>query len=206
MDLAKIGKFIQERRKLKNLTQVQLAVRIGVSEKTISKWECGYGFPDTTLMMPLCKELGITANELLSGKFLSSENEYKEIAEQNLLMLNSRQEKSNKHLLTLEYVVGYLSSILFFSLVFIASFCELSTGWRIALILFGFVNFVIGVHFCLRIEQLAGYYECKSCHHKYIPTYKQVLGSMHMGRTRYMKCPKCGKRSWSKKTINEDKS
>jgi len=185
---------------------VQLAVKIGVSEKTISKWECGNGFPDTTLMIPLCKELEITANELLSGKLLPNENEYKEIAEKNLLILNNRQEKSNKHLLTLEYVVGYMSSILFFSLIFIASFCELLTGWRIALILFGFINFIIGVHFCLKIEQLAGYYECGCCHHKYIPTYAQVLYSMHAGRTRYMKCPKCGRRSWNKKTINEDKS
>ena len=89
MDLAKTGKFIQERRRLKNLTQVQLAVKIGVSEKTISKWECGNGFPDTTLMIPLCKELEITANELLSGKLLPNENEYKEIAEKNLLILNN---------------------------------------------------------------------------------------------------------------------
>lgn len=204
MDLAKIGKFIQERRKQKNLTQVQLAQKISVSEKTISKWECGNGFPDTTLMLPLCEALGITANELLSGKLLQSENEYKEVAEQNLLTLKSQQEKSNKHLLTIEYVVGYMASITFLVLIFVASYCDLTLGWRIGLILFGLVNFVVGVHFCLKIEKEAGFYECAHCHHKYIPTYKQVLWSMHMGRTRYMKCPKCEKHSWNKKTINDN--
>ena len=53
MDLKITGEFIQECRKNKKLTQVQLAQKIGVSEKTISKWECGKGFPDTTLMLPL---------------------------------------------------------------------------------------------------------------------------------------------------------
>lgn len=204
MDLAKNGKFIQERRKAKNLTQVQLAQKICVSEKTISKWECGNGFPDTTLMLPLCKALGITANELLSGKLLPTENEYREIAEQNLLTLKSQQEKSTKHLLTLEYVVGYMSSISLIVLVFVASFCELLTALRIGLIVLGAVNFVIGVLFCLKIEKEAGFYECGHCRHKYIPSYKSILWSMHFGRTRYLKCPKCNKRSWNKKTIVGD--
>jgi len=86
MDLKIIGKFIQEQRKSKNLTQVQLSQIIGVSEKTISKWECGNGFPDTTLILPLCKALDISANELLSGKRLETNN-YKDHAEDNLITL-----------------------------------------------------------------------------------------------------------------------
>ena len=73
MDLGIIGKFIQERRKAKKLTQVQLSEILEVSEKTISKWESGRGFPDTTLILPLCKVLDITANELLSGKLLPTD-------------------------------------------------------------------------------------------------------------------------------------
>lgn len=141
----------------------------------------------------------ITRDELLSGKLLPTENEYKEIAEQNLLTLKSQQEKSNKHLLALEYVVGYMSSISFLVLIIIALLCELRAGWRIGLILFGLVNFVVGVHFCLKIEKEAEFYECGHCQHKYIPTYKSVFWSMHYGRTRYMKCPKCNKRISSKK-------
>ncbi len=204
MDLLKSGKFIQECRKAKNLTQVQLAQIIGVSEKTISKWECGNGFPDTSLMLPLCKALDITANELLSAKLLSSEKEYKDIAEQNLIQFKQMQEKNNKFLLSLEWVIGILSVLFLLTTTLISSYWEIHTGWRISLIVFGFVVCLVGVHFCMIIEKDAGFYECGHCKHKYIPTYKQILFSMHFGRTRHMKCPKCNKRSWNKKTINLD--
>ena len=200
MDLKIIGNFIKSQRKEKGLTQVELAAKLSVSEKTISKWECGYGFPDTTLILPLCKELDITANELLSGKKLSSE-EYQTEAEKNLLTLKKQQEQDHKFLLTLENVLGYLSSINFIILVFVASFANLSTWVRILLIVIGFIHIVVGIHFCLTIEKDAGYYECQHCHNKYIPTYKQILLSMHYGRTRYMKCPKCNKKTWQKKVL-----
>lgn len=200
MDLKIIGNFIKSQRKEKGLTQVELATKLSVSEKTISKWECGYGFPDTTLILPLCKELDITANELLSGKKLSSE-EYQTEAEKNLLTLKKQQEQDHKFLLTLENVLGYLSSITFTILVFVASFANLSTWVRILLIVIGFIHIVVGIHFCLTIEKDAGYYECQHCHNKYIPTYKQILLSMHYGRTRYMKCSKCNKKTWQKKVL-----
>lgn len=200
MDLIVTGKFIKQQRKEKGLTQLQLAEKLCVSEKTISKWECGNGFPDTSLILPLCKELGISANELLSGKKLTNE-EYMAEAENNLLLLNSKQEKTTHFLLTLEYVLGYMSSIAFFVLIFVASFVDMAAWLRILLIAVGFVNFIFGIHFCLVIEKDAGFYECQHCHNKYIPTYNQVLWSMHIGRTRYMKCPKCQKKSWSRKVI-----
>lgn len=203
MDLAIIGKFIAEQRKAKGLTQVKLAEILHVSEKTISKWECGNGFPDTSLMLPLCKALDISANELLSGKRLSGE-EYRKQAECNLIALKSQQEKNSKFLLTIEPVLGFMCSITFIISVFVASFCDIAIGWRIALLVIGLLHFVIGIHFCLRIEKDAGFYVCGHCNNKYIPTYKQVLFSMHVGRTRYMKCPKCGKKSWNKKSINND--
>ena len=200
MDLILIGQFLKEQRKLKKLTQQELANKLGVSEKTISKWECGNGLPDATLMIPLCDELGISVNELLSGKKLA-EKDYKANAEQNFMELKSQQEKTTKFLLKLECVVGYFASITFLILVFIASFCQLSLAVRIILIVVGLILFCIGVHFCLIIEKDAGYYKCSKCEHKYIPTYNQVLWAMHMGRTRFMKCPKCGKKSWHKKVI-----
>ena len=200
MDLKVIGEFIKQQRKAKGLTQVELAEKLLVSEKTISKWECGNGFPDTSLILPLCKELDISANELLSGKRLTSE-EYQKQAENNLITLKSQQEQSHKFLLTLESVLGYMSSVTFIILVFVASYANLPTWVRIVLIVIGFIHIVIGIHFCLTIEKDAGYYECQHCHNKYIPTYKQVMFSMHHGRTRYMKCPKCQKKSWQKKFI-----
>ena len=203
MDLSVIGKFIKDERKAKGLTQIELANKLMVSEKTISKWECGNGFPDTTLILPLCKELGFTANELLSGRRLE-ENEYKSIADENLLSMRKQVDEKNKFLLNLEIVIGYLASITFFVLVFVASFVEMVTWLRILLIVFGFIEFFFGVHFALLIEKDAGYYECAHCHNKYIPELKSVYFAMHINRTRYMKCPKCGKRSWNKKVISND--
>ena len=204
MDLVKIGKFIQERRKSKKLTQVQLALKIGVREKTISKWECGNGFPDATLMLPLCKALGITANELLSGKLLPTESEYKEQAESNLIKLKQQQEKFSKFLLTLEWVISTFSIIILLTFTGIASFVNMSELLRVLLCIIGIIIIIPGLHFCLLIEKDAGYYECKRCNYKYIPEYKQVLCAMHIGRTRYMKCPKCHKKSWNKKSISID--
>jgi len=80
----------------------------------------------------------------------------------------------------------------------------MATWFRILLIALGFVNFAVGIHFCLLIEKDVGFYECKHCHHKYVPSYKQILFAMHIGRTRYMKCQKCGRKSWQKKVINKD--
>ncbi|MCH5321791.1 MAG: DNA-binding protein, partial [Eubacterium sp.] len=66
-----------------------------------------------------------------------------------------------------------------------------------------FISFIIAMFFALKIEQTAGYYECNNCHYKYVPTYKSVFFAMHINRTRYMKCPKCKKRSWNKKVITK---
>lgn len=205
MDLSVIGKFIQERRKAKKLTQVALSEILGVSEKTISKWESGRGFPDTTLMLPLCKALDITANELLSGKMLPTDQEYREIAEQNLITLNKIREKHAKQLLTIELLIIWFSISSLLLCCIIAKFINIPTIYKIFIVVFGFINCFIGCFVSLIIETKIGFYQCKHCKNKYIPTYNQVLWSMHISRTRYMKCPKCGKKSWCKKVINSDK-
>ncbi len=202
MDLKLSGKFIAKLRKAKGLTQVKLAEILHVSEKTISKWECGNGFPDTSIILPLCEALDISANELLSGKRLN-DDEYKNQAEENLIRLQGQQEKSHKFLLSTEWVLGTISSISFLIMIFVASFYEIALAWRIVLITFGFLQFLIGITFCLKIEKDVGFYQCAYCQNKYIPSFKQVLFSMHYGRTRFMKCPKCGRRTWNKKTYKE---
>lgn len=203
MDLQETGKFIKKQRKLKGLTQQELAEKIFVSEKTVSKWECGNGFPDTSLILPLCDALDISANELLSGKKLL-DSEYKSQAEKNLMQLKSQEEQSYKLLLTIENVLGYMASIMFFVILFTASFINMELWVRILLISIGFINFLLGVHFCLVIEKDAGSYECALCHHKHVPTYKQIIFSMHYGRSRYMKCPKCNKKSWQHKSSEKN--
>lgn len=204
MDLLKIGKFIKEQRKSKKLTQLQLAEKLLVSEKTISKWECGNGFPDATLILPLCKELDINANELLSGEKLSEEKAYKKSAEDNIINLRKEQEKTTKFLLTLEWFLGIFSIIILYGSIMFSSLVQIPDFLRVLLIIVGFLICMIGFHLCIVIEKDAGFYECKHCHHKYVPTLKQTYFSMHIGRTRFIKCPKCNKKSWQNKTINKD--
>ena len=200
MDQIKIGKFIAECRKKNNLTQMQLAEKLNITDRAISKWENGKGMPDSSIMLDLCKELRISVNELLSGEVIKMDA-YNEKLEQNLIDMVKQKEESDKRLLTMEIVIGALTSVVFFTLIFIASFVEMEDWLRITLILTGFIPFVIMIPFAIRIEQKAGYYECKKCHHKYIPTYSSVLWAMHINRTRYMKCPNCNKRSWNKKVL-----
>ena len=202
MDQIKIGKFIAECRKKNNLTQAQLAERLNITDRAISKWENGKSMPDTSIMIELCSELKINVNDLLCGEIIGKDV-YNEKIEQNLFDMIKQKEASDKRLLTMEIVMGVLISIVFFALIFIASFAEIKSWLRITLIITGFIPFIIMLPFAIRIEQTAGYYECQICHNKYIPTFSSVLWSMHINRTRYMKCPKCNKRSWQKKIISK---
>ena len=95
MDQVKIGNFIADIRKEKRMTQKELAEAIGVSDKAISKWECGNGMPEMSMLLPLCQELQISVNEFLSGERLS-ENSYSQKAEENIMNLMQEKEENNK--------------------------------------------------------------------------------------------------------------
>ena len=95
MDQEKIGKFILEMRKQKGLTQKELAEKVGISDKTISKWECGNSMPDISYLEALCNSLEISVNELLSGQCLSEES-YSEKAEENIMALMKENENNKK--------------------------------------------------------------------------------------------------------------
>ena len=202
MDQIKIGKFIAECRKKNNLTQMQLAEKLNITDRAISKWENGKSMPDSGIMLDLCKELKISVNELLSGEDLEMNN-YNEKLEKNLIDMVKQKEESDKKMLKLEWVIGYTASITFLTLIFVASYIEMPNWLRILLIVFGFINFIVGMFYGIKIEQTAGYYECQKCHHKYVPKYSSVLWAQHFGRTRYMKCPKCNEKSWQKKVISK---
>ncbi|MBQ7917885.1 MAG: helix-turn-helix transcriptional regulator [Clostridia bacterium] len=202
MELEKVGNFIRDKRKEKNLTQLGLAEKIFVSEKTISKWETGKGFPDTSLIVPLCEVLEISANELLSGEEIKDDKTYKEKAEKNLIELKDEQAKINKHLLNMEYFIIISSIIVLLTCAILASYLNIQNYLRIIILAIGFINVVVMFIVSVIIETKVGFYQCGKCGHKYIPTYAQSINSMHMGRTKYMKCPKCHKRSWNKKVID----
>lgn len=201
MDQIKIGKFIQEKRKEKELTQSELAEKLCVTDRAISKWENGICIPDASNIMELCKILNITINDLYSGEVVDMKDNEK-LLENNLLEMAKIKEEKDKQLLALEVVIGFISTITFLVLVFIASYIEMDSWLRIILIVVGSVVFAYGVSNALKIEQTAGYYECANCHHKYIPTYNSVFFAIHMGRSRKMKCPKCNEKTWNKKILS----
>ena len=128
---------------------------------------------------------------------------YNKELENNLLEMVKQKEQADKRLLSLEIFIGVLLIIIMFALVAVASFVQMAEWLRILLILVGFIPFLIATPFMLKIEQTAGYYECGKCHHRYVPTFSSVLWAPHINRTRYMKCPECGKKSWNKKVLSK---
>ena len=203
MEQVKIGKFIASKRKEQGLTQLQLAEKLGITDRAISKWETGKSLPDASLMPELCKLLKITINDLLCGEVVSVEN-YNEKAEKALLEMVKKEEMQNKKLMMYENVIGFGSTISFLIQVLVAVFFVKNTTAQILLFILAFAFLIVGVSFALKIEAETGYYECQKCHNKYVPKYSSVYFAMHLGTTRYMKCPKCGKKSWQKKVMSKE--
>ena len=203
MDQVKIGKFIAQCRKNKKLTQADLAEKLSITDRAISKWETGKGMPDSSIMLDLCKELGITVNELLSGEMIEMKD-YDKKAEELLLEMKKQKEESDKRLLRIEIIMGLITVIMYMVLVMTVAFLQIEENVQLLIILPATVLVILMCFVALKIEQVAGYYECRKCHHKYVPTYNSVLWAMHVNRTRYMKCPNCNKRSWNKKVISKE--
>lgn len=203
MNQVKIGKFIASKRKEQGLTQLQLAEKLGITDRAVSKWETGKSLPDASLMPELCKLLKITINDLLCGEVVSVEN-YNEKAEKALLEMVKKEEMQNKKLMIYENVIGFSSTLSFLIQVLVAVFFVKNTTAQILLFILAFAFLIVGVSFALKIEAETGYYECQKCHNKYVPKYSSVYFAMHLGTTRYMKCPKCGKKSWQKKVMSKE--
>ena len=202
MDQIKIGKFIAECRKKNNLTQMQLAEKLNITDRAISKWENGRAMPDSGIMLELCRELKITVNELLSGEMIEMKD-YDKKAEELLLEMQKQKEEADKRLLSIEIIMGLITVIMYIALVMTISLLKIEENIQLLIIMPATLLVIIMCFVALRIEQIAGYYECRKCHHKYVPTYSSVLWAMHINRTRFMKCPECNKRSWQKKVINK---
>ncbi|MBR1987519.1 MAG: hypothetical protein IKA36_00615 [Clostridia bacterium] len=128
--------------------------------------------------------------------------EKKNKLEEELVMIKKEKEESDKRLLKFEIMFGIFSLAFMFVLILIAANLDMPTWLRVVLIVVGFAQFLAMMFVCIRIEQVAGHYECKLCHEKYVPTYKQTLLAMHIGWTRYMKCPHCSQKSWDKKVTD----
>ena len=163
MDQIKIGKFIADLRKERGLTQRELADLLLISDKTVSKWERGSGLPEVSLMIPLCNELGITVNELLTGKRLFA-SEYQQNAEKTIMKLMKEREQS-KQKLVWQIVIMLMTFLGAFTLIMVSGLAQMPDGWRVALIVIGFVVLVTGLVVVISIEMTYGAFECTQCGH-----------------------------------------
>ena len=205
MDQIKIGRFIAERRKAVSLTQMQLAEKLHITDRAVSKWETGRSMPDSSVMLELCEMLGITANDLLCGEVVSMDN-YNKTMEDNLLDMIKQKEESDKRLLRMEIVMCLCCSLPVVAAIIISLVASIEEWLKVVMIFGSMVPFLIAAVFALRIEQKAGYYECGCCGYRYVPKFISVFFATHVNRTRYMRCPSCEKYSWQKKVLSKDKN
>ena len=202
MDQLKIGKFIAECRKQKQLTQLQLADKLGITDKAISKWERGIAMPDTSIMLELCDILCISVNELLNGEMINMENS-NEKNEQLLLAMAKELETKNKTIWSSMWAIMIVSMTALISGIFIAAFLIPEGIWQLVTIIGICIVFLITCFYALKLEVSVGAYKCKNCGHEIVPTYKEVLMAKHRGFTRHLMCPKCNKRTWCKKILKK---
>ena len=201
MDQVKTGKVIQKMRKEQQLTQRQIADKMNISDKTVSKWETGNGMPEVGLMLPLCSLLHINVNELLSGERLDGQK-YQEKAEVNSMdLLKEKAEAKRKIvILIVQCIMTLLSGI---TLIMTASFLEMQVWVRIVLVVIAAAVMVSGIIVACVMEREAGVYECPCCGERFVPTMKEFVSGLHTFTKRKLKCPKCGKVSYCKKKLSK---
>ena len=199
MDQIATGKFIGKERKRKGYTQKQLAEILGISDKTISKWERGNGFPEVSLLLPLCGELDITVNELLTGERVLEED-YQKKAEENMVNLVKEAQESKKKIV-LSVLVSVLTLIAAIPLFFISGLAGMENQMRIFLIMTGVIVIVLGIAIACILDRDAGAYECPECHERFVPEMGAYVMGPHTITKRKLKCPKCGTYHYCKKVL-----
>ena len=204
MDQVKIGKFLSDERKAKGYTQKQLSELLGISDKTISKWECGNGFPEASLLLPLCNELEITVNELLTGERISQQN-YKKKAEENMVNM-IREKEENKQKILLTTMIGVISTITFVTLLLVVCFYTdvIILPIKMVLMVIAISVFGVGLYVAMWGDRKIGYFKCRNCNELFTPTFMQYNMGMHLLSTRYLKCPHCKTRTWCRKVMTKE--
>ena len=203
MDQIRSGRLIAEERKKKGYTQRQLAEKLNISDKTISKWECGNGFPEVSLLLPLCDELGITVNDLLSGEIVPRED-YQKKAENNMVEM-IREREANKKQFTLTLLLGGVSLAAFLTLLIVVCVYTDVIPLTVKLILLAIacVIFTVGVTAVMEGQRKIGYYQCEKCGETFVPGFRTRLLGFNMVSRRFMKCPCCQKRAWCRKVMEK---
>ncbi len=202
MDLVKIGKFIAEQRKAKKLTQEELAEKLFITDRAVSKWERGLSLPDADKMLDLCNILDINVNELLNGEMINMKDNEKK-TEELLIEMAKQEEINNKRIMRDMWVLLITAAVFYAAILGISvyAFGE-STTFAIITVIASIMFISVGFY-ALKLEVDAGYYECSKCHHRFKTKYMSALMAPHLSTTRYLKCPNCGKRAWSKKVVTK---
>ena len=201
MDQIIIGKFIAEERKRKGYTQKQLSEKLGISDKTISKWECGNGFPEVSLLLPLCGELDITVNELLSGERVSEED-YRRKAEENMVNLVKEAQESKKKII-LSAMVAMLVIVAATPLFVVSGALVMENWLRILLIVLGTAVIILGIAIACVLDRDAGALECPVCFVSFVAEMKDYIMGPHTIRKRKLTCPRCGARKYCRKVLTK---
>lgn len=201
MDQIKTGQFIAGERKRKGYTQKQLAETLNISDKTISKWERGGGFPEVSLLLPLCGELGVTVNELLSGERVSPED-YQKKAEENMMNLVKEAQENRKKII-LSALMAVLAIVAAVPLVVVAGALEMETWLRCLLIGIGLVVAVLGIIIACILDRDAGAFECPQCHQRFVPEMGAYLMGPHTITKRKLRCPHCGAHKYCKHVLTK---
>lgn len=201
MDQVKIGKFIQTLRKERKLTQSDIAKKLNISDKTVSKWETGNGLPDVSLMLPLCEILSISVNELLSGEKLD-EKQYHSRAEENIMSLMTEKKRARRNI-AVAIITIVISLIACIAIAFIVENFEMEL-WAEILIMAGAVAVLIaGALVACVIDNDVGKFVCPHCGEKFVPTLTSYVFGYHGITWRRLKCPNCGKKGICKKIYYE---
>lgn len=195
MDLNKTGKFIALIRKEKGLTQRELAEKLNLSKKTISKWERGVGFPDISLILPLCKCLEIDANELMTGERLQ-DKQYRINAENNLLKLMDKTSPKLKY--TISTISAIVTILITLGLILLAGFVIEEVWIKILVCVMSVLLVVSNIALILLVAVNTEVYECCHCGEKFVPTMREYLMGANTMKKRYLRCPYCHKKGWNK--------
>lgn len=201
MDQVKIGRFIQTIRKEQKLTQREVAEKLSISDKTVSKWETGNGLPEVSLMLPLCGILGISVNELLSGERLD-EKQYYQKAEENIMTIMKEKEEAKKKIV-IAAIVTLITLVSSIALIMVSGLTDMEIWMRFVLIGIALLDIILGIAIACVLEREAGVYECRKCGEKFVPTMTTYIMGIHGLTWRRLRCPKCGQKSNCKKHLSK---
>jgi len=198
MDLIKIGAFIVAKKKELNLTQAELAGKLHITDKAVSKWECGKSLPDVPVMIELSKIFNITLNELLSGECVI---ESEKAAQADRLVVDLLQQNKDYNRKTKLSLITSLCSIAVWvsSLLLMAYLINRADLWIVILTpTIGTIITIVLIIATIILDRVRGFFECRSCRYRFVPEVKAYLSASQALTSRKLKCPKCSQTTWCK--------